>query len=371
MEVCDVGKLTSTKCHLTDYSNLKTLHNVDQFSNEDRLLLKLRLNNANNISKICDHHKCDYLNYYSVKFRKCCDPFQIHKKNVCGDLRILSLELCLSILTNLLLKLIPGDKICKRCENNLRQKISSQEKNNCSTSQETTDQIDMIQEGTVYDEKELRRSARLRISEMNKTTTQEIIHCSQSTNSTNSICITSSGSEFMTASQDKQDINHILSTLDLPLYEQQALYKTKHQVQAENLVQAVSDKFAEKLSQVADLNITIPDLVNTNLYQDSFALREMIMNLRYFYDNAKTLSEKLEYLSLLPKHWILPKVSQYFSCTNYMWLKLNKFKQMQDPLCDIVYELHQKSKLQMPYKCMNMQFKTARISEFCGCHIAK
>lgn len=40
MNVCDIGKLTDTQCHLDTYPNLKSLHDVQQFSDEDRLLLK-------------------------------------------------------------------------------------------------------------------------------------------------------------------------------------------------------------------------------------------------------------------------------------------------------------------------------------------
>lgn len=243
-------------------------------------------------------------------------------------MRILSLELCENASTDLLLNLIPGDKICKRCDNYLCQKIALQKKNTSSASQETTQQCNSIKESNIADNtKRSRRS--VRILEQKKVTSQEIIGCSQRTDSTISSHLISCGSEFMPASQNKEAIDNILTNLDLPTYKQHALYKTKSQVQAENLVQQVSDKFAEILFKVAVLKITIPDPINANLYQDSFALREMITNLRHLFNNAETNAEKLEYLGLLPKDWTLPKVLEHFNCKNYMWSKLNEFKQME------------------------------------------
>ncbi|KAK0073538.1 hypothetical protein PV326_013305, partial [Microctonus aethiopoides] len=240
------------------------------------------LDNADNISKICHHHRCQYFDYYSWQFRKFHDPFNVHKRIIRRHLRVLNLGICMSALSQLAMKIIPGDKVCKRCENVLREKIL--------LSEEKTKQSNVNEESEkVQNQPELRKSVRTVVQK--NISNQEIVNCSQRTNSSSYMHISSNESEFITVSQDERAIDSVLATLDLPIYKQQVFYKKRTQFQAENLIQQISDKFAEKLSKAADFEIEILDPMSTNLYEDNVILKKIIQNLKFSFDNAENISK--------------------------------------------------------------------------------
>lgn len=318
LENCSIGILTRSQCHLTSYTNKKNLYDLQSFSFEDKLLLKYRVDNYHEIAngKICEHHKRFWLNYYSYSLRKCCDPFKNHTSNVTTGLRVLKLELCENALENLLLKLKPGDKVCKRCETHLKNKLAQEENNR--------NQNDSINSTS---NTEFRRSDR--IKELG-----EISYCNNENlpESQNS-CISSGSnisniSEFNTLSQEKSVVNTVLNNLDLPLMNDHQFQRTKRVSDAKNIVHDVCKNFCAVFSKAASINIIVPETVSNNILDDCSQFRQVIMNLQQEFEGTNSVHKKIECLSLLPKEWNKSTIKQYFNCTDYMYSKLHRFREM-------------------------------------------
>lgn len=326
---CDVGTITKTPCHLDYYTNQKNLYKLDSLSVEDIKLLKYRIDNFHTISngQICDHHKQIWLHRYSSSKRKCCDPFNKHDKTISSDLRILSIEICENILKNLLIKLIPGDKVCKRCESLLKTKINSEETN--LQSLQSSDLADVASCSNM----QLRQSTRIKTEEKSSVCGPILPESQSSTSSIGS----SKSSDFVTLSQESTVIDKVLTALDLPCFKNQPLFKTRRLNYAENVVTDVCKLFAEKLSHVSGVTIEVPGAVYNNIFEDSIILKKLIINLQKEFERTKLISKKLEYLALLPIDFNRNKIQQYFNCTNYMYLKLSEFRAMDGKLSMIYY----------------------------------
>ncbi len=123
VQSCLVGKLTKTECHKKTFSNLEQMYNIEDLSNDEKLLLKYRVDELRDttMGSICHHHLKSCTTYYSLNKKYCCDPLKIHKMKIQSSLRIIDLNTAQDSLKYILLKLIPGDKYCKTCQ----QKISS------------------------------------------------------------------------------------------------------------------------------------------------------------------------------------------------------------------------------------------------------
>lgn len=317
LENCDIGIITQSQCHLTSYTDKKNLYDLQSFSVEDNLILKYRVNNYHKIAngKICEHHKCIWLTYYSSRSRKCCDPFKNHTSNITAGLRILKLELCESALKNLLLKLKPGDKVCKRCETHLKHKLA-QEGYSCY-------QKDYI---ASISHTEFRRSDR--IKELG-----EISYCDKDVPESQSSFISSVSnvsniSVFNTLSQEKSVVNTVLNNLELPCMNDHPFEKTKRISDAKNIVHEVCKNFCEVFSKAASINIVVPETVSNNILDDCSQFRQVIMNLQQEFESTNSVHKQIECLSLLPKEWNKCKIKKYFDCTDYMYRKLHRFREM-------------------------------------------
>lgn len=319
-ESCDIGILTETRCHLTSYTKNKRLYDLQSLSVEDISILKYRLDNYHEIAngKICEHHKCLWLAYYSSFIRKCCDPFKKHTRNIITELRELKLELCEGALKNLLLKLKPGDKVCKRCENLLKEKIeSTQGRHSC----------DLINSIASTSNAEFRRSDRVKELGAISYCDEEILPESQNSCISN-ISTVSNISIFDTSSQEKSVLDTVLNSLDLPCMNNHQFRKTKRISDAKNIVHEVCENFSKLFSKAANINIVVPETVTNNILDDCSEFREMIINLQEEVKSTHSVHKKIEYLSLLPKGWNKCKIQQYFDCTDYMYRTLNRFREM-------------------------------------------
>ena len=60
--VCDVGFITNSECHISTFTNDISLYQLDTLASEEIALLKYRIENFHSISKgtICGHHKCKF-----------------------------------------------------------------------------------------------------------------------------------------------------------------------------------------------------------------------------------------------------------------------------------------------------------------------
>lgn len=317
LENCNVGILTRSQCHLTSYTDKKNLYDLQSFSVEDKLLLKYRVDNYHQIAngKICEHHKYIWLTYYSSSIRKCCDPFKNHTSNITTGLRVLKLELCENALKNLLLKLKPGNKVCKRCETHLKNKLGQADNGN---------QYDSINS---ISNTEFRRSDRIKelgeISYCNKEDEPESQNsCMSNVSNVSNISV------FNTLSQEKSVVNTVLNNLDLPRMNDHQFQRTKRISDAKNMVHDVCKNFCAVFSKATSINIIVPETVSNNILDDCSQFRQVIMNLQDEFESTNSVHKKLECLSLLPKEWNKCKIKQYFNCTDYMYSKIHRFREM-------------------------------------------
>lgn len=314
---CDVGIITNTPCHLTSYTKNIYLHNLENLESEDILMLKYRIDDFHEISKgkICDHHKFVWLTHYSSMVRKCCDPFKTHDKNIKTALRVLQLEVCIAALNNLFLKLIPGDKICKRCQVLLNNKIiSAQEVGN----------LKQVQSVASTSHQTVRHSERIEKQEKifynNRLTESQV-----SLTSTETSC-SSPSQGFTIFSQEEKAVNSTLHSLNLPNWNDYPFFKSRRVSDAETIIHDVCKNFVENLSKSANVSITIPE-ETCNIVVDCSAFAEILKNLQREFDKSESNLKKLEILSLLPKNWNRHQIQLHFNFNNYLYKKLSHFKE--------------------------------------------
>jgi hypothetical protein len=125
-ESCCVGKIVESPCNLQHYSSIAESIPLCDLTLDEQRVIKLRVK-SENISFICRHHLFVFLTYYDRIWKKslCCDPYSKHgNKSVKGD-KTISLELSDKIIcaTNSVMRLIPGEKICPRCNKLLNEVI--------------------------------------------------------------------------------------------------------------------------------------------------------------------------------------------------------------------------------------------------------
>lgn len=130
MAPCTIGSVTKTDCHLTYFSNKKCLHDIQNLSSNEYALLSYRINNMSSETRngsICNHHKCHYLDYFSRRYKKCCDPFIRHAKKVRDSLGIIDLDTAGNALKYIGTVLEPGNKLCKNCFAAVKNRIAKAE----------------------------------------------------------------------------------------------------------------------------------------------------------------------------------------------------------------------------------------------------
>ena len=82
---CSIGKELQETCHKTIWANQMGISCSTNLDSETVLLLKLR-SGVTKIHDVCYHHKEYFLKKYSMKQKKCCNPFGVHKKPSRGKL---------------------------------------------------------------------------------------------------------------------------------------------------------------------------------------------------------------------------------------------------------------------------------------------
>lgn len=124
MDDCSLRIFTETACHLDTLTSKNELLNVTDLHSEEKLLLKFRFKDFQvDEGSICLHHKLEYLDYYSRRFKICCDPFNAHRKSQKNELRIIDLETVGEAVQYMGIKLTPGDKWCRNCQRTFKTDI--------------------------------------------------------------------------------------------------------------------------------------------------------------------------------------------------------------------------------------------------------
>lgn len=306
MEKCCIGLLTDSECHLETYSENKILYNLSELSEENILLLKLRLQDEEfqeqiSEGKICHHHKLRYLDYFSQYKYKCFDPFGKHKKSITNYLRIISLETCENFNKILfevhLINLIPGDKWCRTCETLIKQIV----------------------------EQNLNNSEPMEIEDVRGNAATLSGGGSVFESFTSQLC--SSGSDYQSNSQNVNSINNILRELDIDPISKSKLSVERLKKRAEETLLEVLNKLTQKINNAYDLNIfSLNSKITRNLIEDSNTLNDIILSLQNKFQQSKTISEKIQVLTVLPLSWQFKQVKQHFDCSHYMFREFKKSK---------------------------------------------
>lgn len=127
-ETCSVGEVTSTECNKTTYISKTGMENIEELTNNEKTLLKLRIDSETNLDRICLHHKSIYLTRFEFLQRSCSDPLKKHKKPIKKSLRAVTMPQCKQIIKKGY-KVKPGQKLCSTCRNFLltNKKVDSDE----------------------------------------------------------------------------------------------------------------------------------------------------------------------------------------------------------------------------------------------------
>lgn len=122
MQKCCVGVLLDTECHEKAYlSQKQDILSVHSLTNEERDLLNIRVAADKGVEclleNVCIFHKYYYIDRYPSLQKKCCDPFQKHKKAIKNaSLRQITLDYYFNVKSKITdLKIIPGKKLCANC----------------------------------------------------------------------------------------------------------------------------------------------------------------------------------------------------------------------------------------------------------------
>lgn len=114
------------ECEDNTYSDKLCIRNP---TSNEKTLLSLRSNiPLAAIHNICTHHDAKLLKYYTSYQKKCCDPLDRHQKPARTNLKVVTLEMH----QNLSEKIIPGQKICRKCLDIMATSTSSSNRTNGS-----------------------------------------------------------------------------------------------------------------------------------------------------------------------------------------------------------------------------------------------
>lgn len=92
---------------------------------------------------ICNYHTKKIISYYPNAYKRCCNPYKIHKKENTYRLMEITLEGADQVSNYLEIELIPGQKICKNCLEKVKdelveKKAQFSQNNNEQTSSQST-----------------------------------------------------------------------------------------------------------------------------------------------------------------------------------------------------------------------------------------
>ncbi|XP_044597961.1 uncharacterized protein LOC123274419 [Cotesia glomerata] len=103
--------------------------------------------------------------------------------------------------------------------------------------------------------------------------------------------------------------------------------QTVNSINTEEVLLEVLDKLTQKINNAYDLNISsFSSQITHNLIEDSNTLKDIILSLQNQFQQVKTVSEKIQVLTVLPLSWQFKQVQQYFNCSDYMFREFKKSK---------------------------------------------
>ena len=105
---CKLGEFLGEEC------DDLTISKVTQEENE-----LLRLRTGHNVVEVCSRHRASYIQFYSWRQIKCCDPLRYHPaKAMTRSLRVITTAMA-DRWSTATMKLVPGQKLCTLCRKDL------------------------------------------------------------------------------------------------------------------------------------------------------------------------------------------------------------------------------------------------------------
>lgn len=340
---CYVGKLLGLPetCDNDPNTSVK-ISDIEEY---DLQLLTFRVQGfqTNTEESICSNHYSKFLRLYSGHYKSCCDPFNIHQNTIKANLTVLTLDQCqkLKFLNNN--TLIPGRKVCSRCNSLVNKEINENDKC-CDPFKHHRNPV--LTNLTVLDENICHdylvafpvrlmcgrklctpcfQKVQSDISDIKKnnepvaqkSVTYNKLIAEESPIGSSSTPLESQGSNYQTISQQHQHLNNMFENLGLSPLVRDRCNDDKLKKKAMNSIQNVIEVFTSSISKVFDIPLPTVNYVQSEINSASF--KSMIQNLQSRYNQETKMNMKINLLTLLPDNWKYENVLQYFLCSRYMW----------------------------------------------------
>lgn len=256
---CSIGIFVREVCHNLAYSTSSELKTISDVSDEKKKLLVLR-SGCENIKNICTYHEKKYLDkYFHIHGKRCCDPYQLHKKTVKQSLREITPTTaanCTQVI------LIPGKALCSKC----LQKVQT---TSHISGDDTEQPHDLFEPECVLVE----------------------------------------------------SVNTACSALGVSPVKIQKLSKCARPPVLKKKVSKIAAVVSDKLQKSFNLETSLQDEEDTNcndLQNLGSEYESLIEELRKKFRTAETTKEKVGILSLLPKSWSMKKIQTEFNASQYL-----------------------------------------------------
>nr|XP_039263360.1 uncharacterized protein LOC120339324 [Styela clava] len=260
---CSLGDILNEECNIKTYSKDFGIAQISDFNENERNLLTCRTGvEVSNFATICNHHRAKYISKYEfLQPKKCCNPFNSHKRPVTNGLRSINWSIH-NILKSQNIFIAPGRRICTNCH------------------------VKTFTIENKYDE--------------NKEPHQ----------------ILADETPGFTATACKEAVNASLISIGESPLKLHSLSQKSRLKYGKRKLEKVESKFRKKLSFTltgCEGSIPNPDRdmhTLTTMEKDYYRLLDEI---KEKIGDAITRSEKLRLLTLAPKSWSRTKISNYFN----------------------------------------------------------
>ena len=131
--MCSIGKFLKDTCDKTSHTSKIGRQQIEDLTNDDIQILSRRCGlDQDQLTDVCLHHLEVYLFRYSRNHTNCCNPYSSHKRTTKsapnGEITLATSLKCEE--QGLQLKLVPGQKLCKRCHEKVHDALKTKKCDN-------------------------------------------------------------------------------------------------------------------------------------------------------------------------------------------------------------------------------------------------
>ena len=277
---CSIGVVLSDSCYKKTYirngTESETLY-LTELDDSVKRTVRYRVG-CNVIDLVCRHHYkafTDYFHTHAKVGRKCCNPLNIHWRNVRAD-RVISLEFSDRMERKWGLRLVPGKKICQPCKDRLLNDFPEQ---SC-TLDEPLD---------------------------------------------TPICFEDNEEPFIPPKTNIDRVNNVLSELNMPpLQEFRKMSNNRRLNYIQDVVDKVTDLLRQELSVALDVDNGTDARAFEDLKIDDYAY--FLSELRERCTSANSFKEKIKCVTAAPKSWSTQQTQKFFGVSKYLIQMASKIK---------------------------------------------